>query len=656
MIKVKARSFAQRGQPGDTLDTHRVRLEASVRREVTGRGAGEGEVQGASPKVYEFVLVRAGVNLNGWEIAPEVLKRAAGLFAGVSSLINHASRFEGADVQAVFGAFQRVEFDAVEEALTGECVIAPTGAPLIPLLEHVLNEREAGRIPPKVGMSVDIGFTAEGKRVKEIVRVYSCDLVFDPAAGGEILRAKNSTGGEGMTNVREDGATADGAAQVSEELLLRQCANVLATSLAASDLPQAYRDAIEEEMGGRVFMAEELDKVIERHRRMFARARQDSIVQGVEPERDERNGAAHVSGMFDGLDRFQAAVDRLMGNAVPENLSDVPRLTGIKEAYILASGDREMLGRYVRERVQLANGTTTTLAGVVKNALNKRLANAWQTLASAGYDWFQKIVLEDDFDSIQQISWVNAGGFGDLPTVSEGAAYTELAWTDNTETVNFVKKGGYIGLTLEMIDRDDVAKIRGIPTALANAALRTLSAAVANILTQAGGAGPTLADSNALFSAAHGNNNGTTVLSATAWDAAIQAVYKFTQLNNARRLALRPRYLLVPVELEKTGWQVLSSNVEPATNVFYTNVRESDVKNVITCPEFTSATMWHAIVDPAVYPSLGVGYRYGRRPELFVSDQPEVGSMFTNDELRIKVRWFVGVGVIDWRGVYRGNT
>ena len=83
MIKVKARSFAltgrsvQRGQPGDTLagetrsDTHRVRLEASVRREVTGRGAGE--VPGANPKVYEFVLVRAGVNLNGWEIAPEVL-------------------------------------------------------------------------------------------------------------------------------------------------------------------------------------------------------------------------------------------------------------------------------------------------------------------------------------------------------------------------------------------------------------------------------------------------------------------------------------------------------------------------------------------------------------------------------------------------------
>ena len=47
--------------------------------------------------------------------------------------------------------------------------------------------------------------------------------------------------------------------------------------------------------------------------------------------------------------------------------------------------------------------------------------------------------------------------------MSEGAAYTELAWDDQTETSSWVKKGGYLGLSLEAMDKDDVSRLRTAP-------------------------------------------------------------------------------------------------------------------------------------------------------------------------------------------------
>ena len=118
---------------------------------------------------------------------------------------------------------------------------------------------------------------------------------------------------------------------------------------------------------------------------------------------------------------------------------------------------------------------------------------------------------------------------GDLPVVAEGAEYTELLVGDSPETASFVKYGGYIPLTLELIDRDQTRKLKAYARELGSAGLRKISKLVAEIFTQASGTGPTMADSGKLF-----NNTAlppkvpslvTTALSITAWDAACQAVY-----------------------------------------------------------------------------------------------------------------------------------
>jgi hypothetical protein len=77
---------------------------------------------------------------------------------------------------------------------------------------------------------------------------------------------------------------------------------------------------------------------------------------------------------------------------------------------------------------------------------------------------------------------------------------------------------------------------------------------------------------------------------------------------------------------------------------------------LITVPDWTDATNWAAVADPALYPGICIGYRYGRAPELFLAADPLTGSMFTNDTLRVKVRFIYTVGVGEYRALYKANV
>ncbi len=132
------------------------------------------------------------------------------------------------------------------------------------------------------------------------------------------------------------------------------------------------------------------------------------------------------------------------------------------------------------------------------------------------------------------------------------------------ESSTFVKKGGYLGLTLEAIDKDDTRKLQAAPRALAQAAWLTLSKSISAIFTDNSGTGPTLGtDSTVLFHTNH-SNLGTTALSMSQWAAVRTAMRKQTELNSAERLGglIVPKFLLVPPDLEITALQILASEYD----------------------------------------------------------------------------------------------
>jgi len=419
------------------------------------------------------------------------------------------------------------------------------------------------------------------------------------------------------------------------------------TLIATSGLPQATQSFLR---AGHFATPGDLRDAIQAQRDLVAQLHADQVVQvGPTPPRGSitlgRTGLEQVESAFAAL---------LQGMSPPAGIAP---LGGIRELYHLLSGDYEMTGVFHPDRVYLANVTTSTMAGLVANALNKLVVNSFQTYPR----WWDPLVLQMDFATLQQIKWITLGGVGELPTVPEGGAYTELTWDDRTETADFVKKGGYLGITIETIDKDDTGKVRSAPRALAQAAWLTLSKAIAGIFTS----NPAMSDGYALFHTAQHGNLGSSALSWSTYVSTRTAMMKQTELNSGERLGAltRPYYLVVPIDLEMTAMQILASEGQPGTGDNNVNPlaegNEHDSRlaaarsRVITCPIWTDATDWVAAAHPNLYPTIGLGYRYGRTPEVFSVASPTAGLMFTNDTLPVKVRFFYATGPIDYRGLYK---
>jgi len=635
-------------------------------------------------RVYDAILFAAG-EPNGWIISADVLAASLPLWEGSSIFLDHPGFFDLPSVRNLVGVMRWPRFETQRVMAEAHMLDVQQAQPTVELLDTLITMRKSGESAPKVGLSALLSIDWETRNKKRVVtaitKVWSVDVVFEPAvADANVTRILNSlqrsnlmsdqpnTEPQENSPIREFSPSAAPAVpavpavpdpSLAHALLLAQCQQLLDMRLAAEHFPPAVAAAIRSKFSRdgtvRLFAPDELEAEISAAKAIAAAY--TNAGQAIQGMGHPVAGTPIVAGMWSDLDRLQAAYDRMMGLPVPTELADTPRLTGIRELYHLVTGDRELRGQFQPTRVMFANATTSTLAELTRNVVNKAVTATWSSLAD--YRWWERVVAIRDFESLKQVAWVTVGGFGDLTTIGEGQAYPEVVWDDNRETSNWLKKGGYLGLTLEMIDQDDTDKWRMVPEGLARAALRTLSASVGNIFTQASGAGPTLADGIALFAAGH-NNLRTVDLSAAEWDVVVQAVFKQTELNSARRLALRPTLVIVPIEKRKTAVGIFVSSQEPGGNNNDVNVAGRDQNfrddNVIVCPEFTDTNDWASMVDPRIAPSIGCGFRFGRTPEIFIAGDPNSYLMFHNDVLPIKVRYFYNVGVIDFRPVAKNNV
>ena len=266
----------------------------------------------------------------------------------------------------------------------------------------------------------------------------------------------------------------------------------------------------------------------------------------------------------------------------------------------------------------MASATTTTLAGMVVNALNKVVRMHYDNLAT--YRWYEQIVDVLPHDgSTHDVQLIMVDGVSNLSTVTEGAAYTELTVSDSKETIPFSKKGNFVGITLEMFRRSDIAKLQAIPRALMAASLRTRSSAIASIFTANSGAGPTMAnDSKALFHTDHGNLD-TTAFSAAAWATARQRLWKQLVPGTAKPLSLWPAFCLVPIELFDAALEVfgygegdigLPTAAGTAQKVNpYALTRAGDPRPVpIVVPDWSDTNNWAYLVDPRLQPVICMAY------------------------------------------------
>lgn len=454
---------------------------------------------------------------------------------------------------------------------------------------------------------------------EELMSLY--EAVCGSGAGG---------GGSGGDQGAGQGGQGGNAARVTEadapvtraELAQHQARGYASLAIAGATLPQPAKDKLQKDFRTRErFTEAEVDQAIKDEREYLARFTESGRPNSGMPRIEVADRRVQLADM---LDAFWNPAHK-----------DHRQVRSFKECYAQITGDRLVTGEADRARLTESIGTDT-FADVLGSSITRRL-QALYSQASVFTTWrdLVTIVPVNDFRSQER---TQMGGFGNLPIVAERADYTDLADpSDDKAAYSVIKRGGLAKLTMEMIKNDDVGAIQRIPIELSRAAQRTLYRFVMNFFV----ANPVTADGVALYHATH-NNLFTAALDAVSFAAHRLAMKSQTGRDTGEKMAVSPRYLLVPDALEEAAVNLFRRN----TNNDKTFV-QSLTPDIVPVATWTDTNDWVTLADKADIPVLEVGFLDGQEePTLLVQDAPTEGKVFTNDTISYKLRHIYGGTVL----------
>lgn len=616
----------------------------------------DGRITYDLPVISPGYVLSSDGNASKWLIPTQAVRTAVPLLDGAACYIDHPEEgffYQGEpQVKNLAGAWTRPYYH--EERKQARAAFTPYQTPSGQLAQVVLDtiiaDNKAGRKTPDIGISA-LFYSRKhtdpdtGEKVTdEFTKIISADLVYSPGARAYIRDAL--------------AAIPTGERPQREERSHMMSDQVSPTTGVQSPPPAAEPVAVNPQLDA-------LTAEVRRLAEIVAKKEEPSVIQGMgtAPRQPITSGQ-----MTTGLEQIQAAWDFLFG--VKDAKVPPPDLRRTDRLYYLLTGDGGWRGVF-NGADALAAANPTTLADMAVNAMNKVIIPLYDTLAN--YRWYEIVTAVQPTDgSLHDMAWITFGGIANLPVVADGAAYTELTVADAKESDSFVKYGGYVGITEKLLRNSEIARIQAIPKALTVAAVRTRSAAIANIFTQASGTGPTLDDDSVkLFHTATHGNLATTAFSYSAWAAARLECYKMTELGSSKRIGFWPRFWLGPADLYDTALNVFGYGAgvggKPSTSDNDVNPyaldRPGDPRPIpIAVPEFTDTNDWAYLVDPNLQPVIQMAYadnpggRSHPAPELYAVTSPLAGLMFTNDTLPIKVRDQWACGVSGYRGIGKRNV
>lgn len=541
--------------------------------------------------------------------------------------------------------------------------------------------------PDLIGLSIDIfgqwqlNEASKAREVTNVVSLNSCDIVTRPSAGGTFRRILHShsdqpyllQGDHSPMEINETSTQAESSTSPStedtdrlleqqhnlhtlmHELQLERAQITLERRLLESALPEPVKANVRTRFQGRIFEQDELDADLKAQQDMLAALSATGLIRGNSYEKPT------IGQMITEAEKIQAAFDRMFDLEVDTaRLGLIRPFTSIREAYARVTGDPGVAGLSERStlgtirvaesapiaRISEADTTTASFSYLLGTSMNKRLLKDYQAWPA---EWmrFTTIVPIRDF---KQQSRVRLGAFGSLPIVAEDNAYSAVTLTDSAATYVPQKRGNLVTVSREVIVNDDLQAIKQIPTKLAVAAAYTLAEFVYAFLS----GNPNIYDGNALFTsgAPHGNL-GAAALSTAAMQSGVTAMREQTNYAG-KRLGLRPRFLVVPPELEWTSMVVTKSAGVPGSNNNDINPMLGYVVPIVS-PQLSSTTQWFLVGDPREIDTIEIGFVGGQvNPALFIQDLPLFGLNFTQDAVTYKVRHEYGGAVVDYRGFYRG--
>lgn len=578
--------------------------------------------------ILDVTLIRSGKSKMGNVYPSDVLRESTHLFEGVAAFADHSNddRRPERSVRDIVGYYKNVHHLAEGEngRLTGELHLLPGTDWLWTLMQ------ETQRHPSICGLSIDAYASCkesdEGRQVAEFRRVNSVDVVTRASAGGTIDHIIASERNPHMTATPVPAPAAPDLAQLQEahqqELAgLREAqqetqrqfeemkaihiaGQILESRLAESELPELGQAQLKKRFKNRRFEDAELTEAIEDTKAIFATVTESGKIVGMGgPAKDP-----FISTGLTEYEKVQAGMDALFDVYESDAARALPRISGLREAFLLATGTdigsvggadrpvREALSQGLRAKIQAgrltesevllreADVTTASFSYLLGTSMNKRLLKDYQAWPS---EW-QKFTTVTSLKDFKQQDRIRLGAFGSLSTVLEDQAYTTLTLADTRAIYSPTKRGNIVQVTRETIVNDDLYAIKQIPQKLAVAAAYTLAEFVYNLLAPGGG---NIYDAHPLYDSVNHGNTGIAAASLGVAGAGLAlnsadlqtAVVKMRKQTNmaGKPIGLKPRYLLTVPDLEFQAMTLLKSAGLPGGN---NNDINPSVKRVRGCP------------------------------------------------------------------------
>ena len=641
-------------------------------------------------KSWDVIIVKAGQSKNGVFYPDATLKESVSQFEGARVYVKSDQahlKEDVKDVERLFGWLSGVRF--VEGKATDTGYLAGTlnvGAQFAGLRETIVDAWKRGK-KDLVGLSINaygkLKKVREGlSRALSITQVSSVDLIVDPAAGGALVRLVEAADPKENSSVLRDAMLAkikakfpnfDATGVTDQEVMAKY------SEAIAADLPPAKAT----DKAGEPMTRDEFNQAMRLvEARVAARAkiercglpvpavtklldwanRQDNehlteaaVDATIKAEREylarfTESGKVVISGLEGATveDRSKKIADMLDAFFDPAH-KEHRSVTSFREAYVEITGDKRVTGRIENcdvSRMSESLGVlresldSTSWSNVLGNAITRRLVADYRRPNQ--YDIWRQVATIGNASDFRTNERTRFGGYGDLPAVAQGAAYQALGSpTDEKATYAVTKRGGTEDITLEMIKNDDVGSIRQIPIKLSRSAKRTLAKFVLDFYRT----NPVIYDGVVFFHATHANL-GAAALDATSLAARRLAMLKQTEADSLDRLGIGPKFLLVSVD----GQEAAVNLFNRSTNNDKTFIQQNALE-ILPVWYWTDANDWVLQADPMDLPTIEIGFLDGNEePELFVQDNPTVGSLFTNDKVTYKIRHIFGGNVLNFRG------
>ncbi|HUU24086.1 MAG TPA: peptidase [Methyloceanibacter sp.] len=315
---------------------------------------------------------------------------------------------------------------------------------------------------------------------------------------------------------------------------------------------------------------------------------------------------------------------QFMGQSVPDIARECCRAAGVS-----------ITGLAAPALIERALHTTSDFPLILADTVGRSLRDGYSA-AESGIRAVARETTASDFRAKSSLV-LDSDAIG-LEKVNEAGEFKSGTMVEAGESYRLETFGRIFGISRQAMVNDDMGALTDLPRRLGQAAAAFEADQLVALLEGPAGVGPTMSSTFALFSTENANYvSAGGAPDETTLSAGRLSMRKQTGPGGAL-VAVTPKYLVVPSELETVAQKLLAT-ITPTTTA---EVAPFSNLTLIVEPRLASATGWYLVAD-----SGDLEYAY-----LASEPGPQVSTQtgFRVDGVEVKVRLDFGAGFTDFRG------